>query len=132
ANSRKAVGTSNFGISNLGISNFGISKAGALTATGWGLDFETEEVVVSAIRKHPLIARAFQIGPSALGKSALFGSRHAPLLVHRDHLPMLIHRFLMHCNKNIAVHNKTRRDRQVPTCTLIAAIRWQRFAWSPV
>jgi hypothetical protein len=55
----------------LGISNFGISKAGALTATGFGLDFEAEEVVVSGIREHPLIVRAFEIGPSALGKSAL-------------------------------------------------------------
>src|SRR5262249_48388341 len=79
ANSRKTGGTSNFGISNLGISNFGISKAGAVTATGFGLDFGAEEVVVSAIRKHPLIARAFLIGPSALGKiGPTNGDRHAP------------------------------------------------------
>src|SRR6478672_3317763 len=44
ANSRNAVGTSNFGtsnlgISNLGISNFGVSKAGALTATGFDFVF---------------------------------------------------------------------------------------------
>jgi hypothetical protein len=32
------------------------------------LDFVAEEVVGSGIRKHPLVARAFQIGPSALGK----------------------------------------------------------------
>ena len=47
-------GTSNFGISNLGISNFGISnfgisKAGALTATGFGLDFVAVEAAVSAM-----------------------------------------------------------------------------------
>jgi hypothetical protein len=49
ANSRNAVGISNFGISKRGISNFGDSEPVAPIATGFGLPFDVVAEVVSAI-----------------------------------------------------------------------------------
>src|SRR5690348_13217040 len=49
ANSRKAVGISNFGISNFGNSNFGASNAGVPMTAGLDFDLGAAAVLVSAM-----------------------------------------------------------------------------------